>query len=259
MFQFTFEVAMKVTGFYLLIIFTFFLAKPVNSTTGFEDVRQTNTLEVISSSAQFLAMAGSQYINLEGLVWVGGGLPWMEVVGNRVVFQPVAGKNKEYIQDRYGGLKGKILMPPHGWMQKYWIGKGKAVLSGAGHYPKMVLQALLQAEKEARALKAGRWAHWAPIQAAETDAFSGREGFQIIEGQVKEIRKIRGVSYLNFGTDWKSDFTAAISSKNRINFKRVGWKLADLVNKWVRVRGRVRSYNGPYVELIFPEQIEILE
>ncbi|MEH6404480.1 MAG: hypothetical protein V7750_13965, partial [Sneathiella sp.] len=201
----------------------------------------------------------NQFIDMEGLTWVGGGVPWRDVVGKKVRFQPIDGKGQKFTENRYGDLKGTILMPPFGWMQKYWVATGKAVVSGAGPYPQEMQQALLTAEENARGLKLGKWASWTLIPAAEVNAFSGREGFQIVEGQVKEVRKIRGVSYLNFGNDWKSDFTAAVSSKNRINFKEQDWKISDLVNKWVRLRGRIRLYNGPYMELIFPEQVEILE
>jgi len=247
---------MRLLEFIFMPLSLMMLLQPVGFAQENKDIK---VMSVTGSTMHSLSIAMKQYINMEGLTWVGGGVPWKEVVGKTISFQPIARNYKGLTENRYGYLNGKILMPPHGWMQRYWIGTGEAVVSGAGPYPQMMHQALLQAEQEARALKLGRWAHWTPIQAAETDAFSARDGFQIIEGQVKEVRKIRGVIYLNFGKDWKSDFTAAISSKNRINFRRADWKLADLMNKWVRIRGRLRTYNGPYMELIFPEQIEIVE
>jgi len=70
---------------------------------------------------------------------------------------------------------------------------------------------------------------------------------------------VRGITYINFGDDWKRDFTVAISSKYKVNFKGLDWKFLSLENKWIRIRGQLRTYNGPYMELYFPEQIEFLE
>ncbi len=94
--------------------------------------------------------------------------------------------------------------------------------------------------------------------ASDLDDADKNSTFQIVEGQVQNVVSIRGTTYLNFGNDWREDFTASVSSKNKKYFKNQDWKLSELTNKWVRVRGRLRDYNGPYMELIFPQQLEFL-
>lgn len=229
------------------------------SVIGEESMSGAMVMSVTGTNQHTLSSSGNQLIDMSGLRWVGVHLPWADVAGKTIVLGSEEGKPENIALNRYGDLRGKIMMEPLGWMQKYWVEKGMAIVSGAGPSPKESHRQLLVAEEGARRSKRGVWKHKKIILADDLRVLEARGGFQLVEGRVMEFKKIRGISYLNFGTDWKIDFTAAISSKNRANFKQTNWKFPDIVNKWVRVRGRVRSYNGPYMELIFPEQIEVLE
>ena len=65
--------------------------------------------------------------------------------------------------------------------------------------------------------------------------------------------------YLNFGDNWKTDFTIGIAPKVRKKLSKQGISPLEWTHKKIRVRGWIRSYNGPYIELTHAEQIEIIE
>ena len=66
----------------------------------------------------------------------------------------------------------------------------------------------------------------------------------------------RGSAYLNFGPDWKRDFTAVIRPEALRVFTMEGIDPAAYEGRRIRVRGWVESWNGPMIEVTHPEQIE---
>lgn len=74
---------------------------------------------------------------------------------------------------------------------------------------------------------------------------------------VKVVRTAR-TTFINFGPDWRTDFTAAINNSRRRHFRNLGVSLQELVGKNIRLRGWIRPYNGPFMELESWTQIEIL-
>jgi hypothetical protein len=70
---------------------------------------------------------------------------------------------------------------------------------------------------------------------------------------------VKGRVYLNFGADWKSDFTVTLAPAVRRVFEAEGIDPLVYDGKRVRVRGWIESYNGPMIEASHPEQIEVIE
>jgi hypothetical protein len=162
-------------------------------------------------------------------------------------------------RNRYGDLYGVLQTASGQWIQRQWVLQGHAIWRGVGPYPAEERDALLQAEATARRNGAGIWASL-QIHPATDFKWPDRPGLMsLVEGRVTAVHRTAGWTYLNFGENWKTDFTAAISSPNRGKFATTGWKIGDLENTWIRMRGYVREYNGPFMELQFPEQVEILE
>ena len=64
--------------------------------------------------------------------------------------------------------------------------------------------------------------------------------------------------YLNFGADYRSDFTAAVVPGARSLFAAEGIDPLGLAGRTVRVRGWVDVLNGPMIEVTHPEQIEVV-
>jgi hypothetical protein len=67
-----------------------------------------------------------------------------------------------------------------------------------------------------------------------------------------------GRIYLNFGNDWRSDFTISIDRKDVRAFAAAGIDLKGLAGKRVRVRGWIEWRNGPMIAATHPEQLELL-
>lgn len=86
-----------------------------------------------------------------------------------------------------------------------------------------------------------------------------RNTFQLIEGQVRKVAVTRGRVYVNFGDDWRTDFTAGVSRQSPAFGKEALAQLQQLEGKRVRVRGWIERRNGPYIELFHPLQIEALD
>jgi hypothetical protein len=68
--------------------------------------------------------------------------------------------------------------------------------------------------------------------------------------------KTRG--YLNFGADWKYDFTATIAPEDMKTFRAAGIDPESYAGKTVRVRGIIEWHNGPEIEIASPDDIEIV-
>jgi len=117
---------------------------------------------------------------------------------------------------------------------------------------------MLARERTARAAKRGIWNH--PFYAIRTPETASRHigTFQLVEGRIVGTATVRGRGYLNFGDNWKTDFTVSISPRNLRKHWRGGPTVASLEGRRVRVRGWLKSYNGPLIEATHPEQIEIL-
>lgn len=159
--------------------------------------------------------------------------------------------------DRWGRQLAHLERDDGVWIQGEMLRQGWArVYTFADN--RQLAAPMLALEREARAAGRGIWAlRWYAVIAPEQAA--GRVGsFQIVEGRVVTAAAVRGRVYLNFGPDWKTDFTISIPPRVRRTMARTGADPGALTGGLVRVRGWVRSYNGPMIELTHPEQLELL-
>jgi len=114
-------------------------------------------------------------------------------------------------------------------------------------------------EDFARSEKSGLW----KIRAFEVhDPDNARlftDGFGIVEGTVKSVSLKQGQTYVNFGNNWKKDLTLSIPRSKRKVFMKAGLNPINWGGKKIRVRGWLRDYNGPYVEIDHIEALEFLD
>jgi micrococcal nuclease len=83
--------------------------------------------------------------------------------------------------------------------------------------------------------------------------------FQIVEGTIVGAVERRDRIFLNFGVDYRTDFTIAISPRVAKRLRKGGADPLEWKAKRVRVRGWISLLNGPEIELTHLEQIEILK
>lgn len=159
--------------------------------------------------------------------------------------------------DRHGRLLAHLHDRSGRWIQGELITQGMArVYSFADN--RALVEELLGLEKAARAASRGIWAHPFYRVISERDAMRYLSTFQLIEGRVVKVAVVRGRAYLNFAKDWRTDFTISIAPKNLRLFRKAGVDVKRYEGRMVRVRGWLRSFNGPLVEATHPEQIEVL-
>ncbi len=115
-------------------------------------------------------------------------------------------------------------------------------------------------ETEARNANRGIWAHpFYAIRAATPSALERLYGtFQLVTGRVVDAARVKGKTYLNFGANWRDDFTITLNNKTHRLFEKTAIDPLALTGKLLRVRGWIKKRNGPEIIATHPEQLEIL-
>jgi endonuclease YncB( thermonuclease family) len=119
---------------------------------------------------------------------------------------------------------------------------------------------LLAAERGARAARLGLWGEPYYVIATATSgaALLARRGrFTVVQGKVLSVRESGGTIYINFGRRWSQALTVTILKRHERIFRAAGLQPRTLANRTIRVRGFLEERNGPRIEALSPEQIEI--
>ncbi len=160
--------------------------------------------------------------------------------------------------DRHGRALAHLTTPDGVWLQGEMLRQGLArVYSFADN--RAAVAEMLVLEREARAAGRGIWSH--PYYAIIDQAVAAEhlDRFALVEGVVLDSAIVRRRGYLNFGPDYRTDFTASVAPEDMSAFRNAGVHLSGFVGRRVRVRGWLRSFNGPMIDVTHPEQIEVLE
>ena len=162
-------------------------------------------------------------------------------------------------RDRYGRLRAHLVRTSDGaWIQGALLGAGLARVHSLVD-DRTAVAAMLVHERRARTGRLGLWAEPRYRVRGAGEAGGGLRSFQLVEGRVVAAAVVKGRGYLNFGADWREDFTVSIAPRDRRRFEAEGVAVQDYEGRLVRVRGWIDSFNGPMIEATHPEQIEVLE
>lgn len=146
------------------------------------------------------------------------------------------------------------------WLQSAIVDKGHARVAPLPGET-MCLRELFVREAVARAKRTGLWANpaYAVRSARETRELEKLGGtFQIIEGWVAAVGMSGNELFLNFGRDWRWDFTAAVDLKRSDDREGLVARLKTMKGRLVRVRGFIERRNGPFISLATADAIEEL-
>lgn len=133
------------------------------------------------------------------------------------------------------------------WVQGSLLELGLATVRTDQGNAEMATQ-MLALEEKARKEKLGIWQDLLGILTpGEAEAHIGE--FAIVEGRVESVAMKNNRIYLNFGKNWKTDFTVTVSPENRRNFNKGGGNPLDWNRRVLRVRGYLSSLNGPNMEI----------
>lgn len=144
------------------------------------------------------------------------------------------------------------------WIQGALIAQGLARAMPTSDNPDMADQ-MFALEAKARAEKKGLWADDQYAVLTPDNAIDGLNKYAIVEGTVRGTAVMGNKVFLNFGYNWRTDFTVSIEPDVRKKFARAGINVIDLGRKTVRVRGWVEQWNGAHIKLEMPERLEILD
>ncbi|HZA65386.1 MAG TPA: thermonuclease family protein [Geminicoccaceae bacterium] len=163
----------------------------------------------------------------------------------------------EAAPDRYGRLVAQIKRRDGLWVQGALLEAGLAqVQTRPGEAARA--EAMLEIERGARAARRGLWAE-PGFAVREASAALGEIGrFGIVQGQVIRVAPTERFVYLNFGADWRSDFTVRIAKELARRLASSGLDVEGLGGRRVEIRGFVLEAGGPLIELSHPEQMQVL-
>jgi len=168
-------------------------------------------------------------------------------------------------QDRYGRWMAHVFAWHEG--QRFWV---QGEMLAHGHARAAVLPGstacvaeLIAHERLARRPARGLWRHphYRILKPNPAGWLLGkrRHNFEIISGKVADVAVVKSKIYLNFGSNWRQDFTAALPKRSLRGSKTTLADIVALKGRHVRVRGWIERNNGPYIKLAHPGLIEPLE
>ncbi len=160
-------------------------------------------------------------------------------------------------EDRYGRLVAHVVDADGRWIQAELVASGFARVDGTVE-DRRAVALLLGHESAARAARRGLWrlAAYRVVRAEETARLV--DSFQIVEGAVRRVDRKGSRIWLDFGDDWRRDFSVLVPAPVARMFARDGLDPVPPAGTMVRVRGWIEWHNGPLIELEFPEQIEVI-
>ena len=146
------------------------------------------------------------------------------------------------------------------WLQQALVADGFARVYSFPDNRSCVAE-LLASEAEARAEHRGVWGVSA-YRVREASDLAGLDrlmhSYQLVEGVVVAVGEARDRLYLNFGEDWRRDFTMSVERKDAAAFAAAGLDLKALAGKRVRARGWLQWRNGPEIRATHAEQLELV-
>lgn len=168
-------------------------------------------------------------------------------------------------QDRYGRLQMLVVTGEGVLLQERLVAGGLARVMPQKR-ARDCLASLLVTEEAARQARRGLWRDpdFAPRAADDVARLLRDEGhYMLVEGTVIDASNRQGRIYINFGDDWRTDFTVTVEPADARLFADeitnvVVGEVSAIVGRRLRVRGFVTRYNGPEIRVTVPDQIEVL-
>lgn len=159
--------------------------------------------------------------------------------------------------DRHDRLLAHLFTEDGTWVQGALLAAGFARVYSFPDNRALVRDMLVR-ERGSRETDQGIWSH--PYYAVLDPTASARhlDQYALVEGRVMDVAVVRGRTFLNYGSDWRTDFTVSIAARDWQRFENAGISTNDYLGRRIRVRGWLKSRNGPMIDVTHPEQIEVL-
>lgn len=254
-----------------LALASFLFVAPAQAQTlargNFEDLRQTGSglvMQVISPST--IQLKSGEIVRLSGIYFPdysedeAGPFSLLAVKilkdmleGQQVTLYQTRNKEMGRINRMGHALAHVVRNSDQTWIQGSLLQLGLAMVQTDQATPEMAQQ-MLALEETARTEKTGLWEKTLYIlKPAETEAHIGE--YVIVQGLVESVALKNNRLYMNFGKNWKDDFTVTVSPEDKRNFSKAGINPLDWSKRTLRVRGVLTELNGPNMEIDHPDAI----
>jgi micrococcal nuclease len=167
-------------------------------------------------------------------------------------------------EDRYGRLQAHAYLiegAQRRWVQGQMLAQGLA-RAYASASNRVCTGELLAAEQSAREMGRGLWsdAAYQVRRADETNQLPRyRSTFQIVEGRIVRVALVRGTIHLNFGRNWRREFSVSLRSADRVLLGPFANDPKALEGRHVRARGWVGVRNDvPTMDLSISGNLEVM-
>ncbi len=160
-------------------------------------------------------------------------------------------------KDRYGNSFAEIKMPGNNkLLEEEILNKGLSLVYFIDKEENS--DKFFAAENIARQNKIGIWKE---IRILDANNISNNYNailnkFVIARGVVKGVYTSKQNTFINFGNDWKTDFTAQIANKTLKDYP--DFNIEKIIGKRIMLRGWLENYNGPFIKIYNPQNIEFL-
>ena len=117
------------------------------------------------------------------------------------------------------------------------------------------LKNMLAIEARAQEHQHGFWGTTAsPLTSVENIKYHNGH-YRIVTGRVISVTNLRNKTYINYGSDYRTDFTVLITGRVRAKMKQTRAGLKQWENTLVSVRGIIIHQNGPMIIPLSPYDI----
>ena len=219
-------------------------------------------VETVSQNGSLVLADGTE-LCLAG-IWVpngakgkGGSATWRSAWG-----QIISGKAVSYrtgssqAHDRYGCEHADVEVDDGLLLHHALLSAGWAIVDpvSASDSPADI-ESMLRLEDQARTAGRGLWKR-SQVGPRKTDDLAPWIGTrQLVEGRVRRVSDNDRYVYLNFGADWRTDFTARLNKKMMIS---AGMDKNSFDGRKLRIRGVLQESRGPLIDIAHLKQIEFL-
>ena len=248
----------------LLVIFIIFFT----SCSGPQDYSQIKVIEAIDGDT--VKLSGGRLLR-----YIGIDTPEVRIKkGDKFVYdpQPFALDAKEFNRrlvegktariefdvegkDRYGRMLGYLFIDDT-LVNAKLVEAGLAVLYTKPPNVKYT-DLFVSLQKEARKKKKGLWGAYEVISSSQAYRFIDQ--IRTVRDKVLNTHKSLKAVFLNFGRNYREDFTVVIFKNCLENFYKKSIEPHIFYRgKTVEVTGRIKEYNGPEIIVCSPEEITVI-
>jgi hypothetical protein len=224
-------------------------------TTRIEIARVTEDLDIVLKDDRIIRLAGVKAFPSGA----SPGQPDAKLVGS--ITEASAGGSATLrplspIADRWGRISGDIFVG--GKHLQSSLAKAGLVVARPDDLRGPCWEAVKAAEAEGRRANAGLWATSAAILPASDGAKLGeRDGlFVLASGEVRHVSRGKGRSYVDFGARGTNALYLSIDAKALTRMEKLGFKLEQLADHKILVRGVVLSGRAPHMVIDDLDAIE---